>query len=95
MNNLIEHARYLADLIIIGKKLKSVSTDQLKATIVVEDKNGETETYNIICSSETDAFYLVFYNNSLVFRSDDLGTVMKFIDIERPEKNGGHYALTK
>lgn len=88
MNSLLEHAGYLADLIIIGKKIKSVSTDPSEATISVVDKNGEIETYAIICSSETDAIYLVYYKDSLVFRSNDLGTVMKFIDIERPEKRG-------
>lgn len=86
MNNLLEHASYLADLIIIDKKIKSVSTDSSEATISVVDKNGETETYAIICCSETDAIYLVYYKDSLVFRSNDLGTVMKFINIERPEK---------
>lgn len=88
MNNLLEHAGYLADLIIIDKKIKSISTDQSEATVVVGDKNGETETYAIICSSETDAIYLVYYKDALVFRSNDLGTVMKFINIERPEKRG-------
>lgn len=88
MNNLLEHAGYLADLIIIDKKIKSVSTELSEATISVVDKNGETETYAIICSSETDAIYLVYYEDALVFRSNELGTVMKFINIERPEKRG-------
>lgn len=88
MNNLLDHAGYLADLIIIDKKIKSVSTDLSEATISVVDKNGETETYAIICSSETDAIYLVYYKDALVFRSNDLGTVMKFINIKRPEKRG-------
>lgn len=88
MNNLLEHANYLADLIIIDKKIKSVSAEPSEATISVIDKNGETETYAIICSSETDAIYLVYYKDALVFRSNDLGTVMKFINIERPEKRG-------
>lgn len=86
MNNLLEHANYLANLIIIDKKIKSVSTEPSDATISVIDKNGEIETYAIICSSETDAIYLVYYKDALVFRSNDLGTVMKFINIERPEK---------
>ena len=84
MSNLLEHAGYLADLIIIDKKIKSVSTEPSEATISVVDKNGETEA--IICSSETDAIYLIYYKDALVFRSNGLGTVMKFINIERPEK---------
>lgn len=88
MNSVLEHAGYLADLIIIDKKIKSGSTEPSEATISVIDKNGETETYAIICSSETDAIYLVYYKDALVFRSNDLGTVMKFINIERPEKRG-------
>lgn len=88
MSNLLEHAGYLADLIIIDKKIKSVSTEPSEATISVIDKNGKTETYAIICSYETDAIYLVYYKDALVFRSNDLGTVMKFINIERPEKRG-------
>ena len=88
MNSLLEHAGYLADLIIIDKKIKSVSTEPSEATISVVDKNGKTETYAIICSYEADAIYLVYYKDALVFRSNDLGTVMKFINIERPEKRG-------
>ena len=88
MSNLLEHAGYLTDLIIIDKKIKSVSTEPSEAIISVIDKNGETETDALICSSETDAIYLVYYKDALVFRSNDLGTVMKFINIERPEKRG-------
>lgn len=88
MNNLLEHAGYLADLIIIDKKIKSVSTEPSEATISVIDKNGKTETYAIICSYETDAIYLVYYKDALVFRCDDLETVMKFVNMKRPEKRG-------
>lgn len=97
MNDLIAFAKKLAEQMITNKEFCYVAPSDstiYDLKIVVKD-NDNMEVYNVVYSPQTDATYWVFYKDGLVFRSDDLGTVMKFIDIERPKKNGGHYALAK
>lgn len=85
--------KQLADQIITDKEfsyVKPSSSNIYDFEITVMD--GESvEIYEVVYSPQTDAAYWVFYKSGLVFRCDDLETVMKFINIKRPEKKGNWY----
>lgn len=97
MKSTLALAKKLAEQLITNKEfcyatLSDSNIYDLEITVKDDDNN---EIYDIVYSPQTDATYWVFYKSGLVFRCDNLETVMNFINIKRPEKNGGHYALTK
>ena len=90
MNPTILQLQQLAKQLIVNKEIchvKQSPSNIYDFEIGVKDNDG-IEIFDVVYSPQTDANYLVYYKDALVFRSNDLGTVMKFINIERPEKRG-------
>lgn len=93
MNPTILQLQQLAKQIITNKELchvKQSPSNIYDIEITVKD-NDSIEIFDVVYSPQTDADYWVFYNGGLVFRCDDLETVMKFINMKRPEKKGNWY----
>ena len=85
--------KQLAGQIITNKEfsyVKPSNSNIYDLEIGVKD-NDSIEIFEVVYSPQTDATYWVFYKDALVFRCDDLETVMKFINIKRPEKKGNWY----
>lgn len=93
MEATILQLQQLAKQLIVNKEIchvKQSPSNIYDFEITVMD--GESvEIYEVVYSPQTDATYWVFYKSGLVFRCDDLETVMKFINIKRPEKKGNWY----
>lgn len=93
MNLTILQLQQLAKQIITNKELchvKQSPSNIYDFEIAVLDGKS-SEIYDVVYSPQTDADYWVFYNSGLVFRCDDIETVMKFINMKRPEKKGSWY----
>lgn len=93
MDTTILKLKQLAGQIITDKEfsyVKPSSSNIYDIEIAVMDGKSP-EIYEVVYSPQTDATWWVFYHSGLVFRCDDLETVMKFINIKRPEKKGNWY----
>lgn len=93
MTTTILQLQQLAKQIITNKELcqvKQSPSNIYDFEIAVKD-NDSIEIFDVVYSPQTDANYWVFYNMGLVFRCDDIDTVMKFINMKRPEKKGNWY----
>lgn len=93
MNTTVLQSQQLAKQIITNKELcyvKQSTSNIYNLEIGVKD-NDSMEIFDVTYSPQTDANYWVFYNMGLVFRCNDLDTVMKFINMKRPEKKGNWY----
>ncbi len=93
MKATIALAKKLADQIITNKEFCYVtSSDSNIYDLEIAVLDGKSsEIYDVVYSPQTDATWWVFYHSGLVFRCDDLETVIKFINIKRPEKRGNWY----
>lgn len=93
MTTTILQLQQLAKQIITNKELcyvKQSPSNIYDLEIGVKD-NDSMEIFDVAYSPQTDATWWVFYNMGLVFRCDDIDTVMKFINMKRPEKKGNWY----
>lgn len=90
MNPTILQLQQLAKQLIVNKEIchvKQSPSNIYDFEIAVKD-NDSLEIFDVVYSPQTDATWWVFYNGGLVFRCDDLETVMKFVNMKRPEKRG-------
>lgn len=93
MTTTILQLQQLAKQLIVNKEIchvKQSPSNIYDFEIAVKD-NDSIEIFDVVYSPQTDATWWVFYHSGLVFRSNDLGTVIKFINIKRPEKRGNWY----
>ena len=86
MTTTILQLQQLAKQIITNKELcyvKQSPSNIYDFEIAVKD-NDSLEIFDVVYSPQTDATWWVFYNGGLVFRCDDLETVMNVLKREEP-----------